>query len=49
MSDADVKKALTAIAAELSRQERAEVRLGVIGLFGLGLLGAAGYFLWRKR
>jgi LPXTG-motif cell wall-anchored protein len=49
MTDADVKKALLAIAAELKRQEHAEIRLGIIGLIGLGLIGTAGYFLWRKR
>jgi hypothetical protein len=43
------EKALTAIADELKKQERAEIRLGLIGLLGVSLLFGTGYLLWRRR
>ena len=47
--ESDLEKAVRAIVAELERQERAEVRLSVVGAIGLGLLGYAGYLIWRRR
>jgi hypothetical protein len=40
---------LLAVAQTLQSQERAQIRLSLAGVLGLGLLGAAVYFIRGRR
>lgn len=49
VEETEEQKAIRAIVAALQADERAEIRLSLIGVLGLGILGGVGYLWWRRR
>jgi hypothetical protein len=43
------ERAMAALYADLKEKERAQIRLSLAGLAGLGLLGTVAFLIWRRR